>query len=368
MRNSAVLTIILSILLIQIAFAAIPTEQLAYLTKPAVVYVRNNITGTFMTEGKQMPFQLESHGSGSFINTKGYLVTNAHVVTANPDEVKYGISSINMISPAKISDIKFDSKISVLFQTAQGIKEYPAEIMLKGEPYPGKDVAILKIEKEVPTIVFQGETEIGSTVIVVGFPAAAEIGQDKFEPTVTRGIVSAVKHAPTGWKLIQIDAAIAPGSSGGPVFNENGQAVGIATLGSEATQGFNWYVPLEVIQQLLDTSNIKQQQGVIDEVYKRALEKYYDGDLEESIDDFKKVIELYPEHSTAPIFLTKARYTLEKESKNTTKNTILIIAGIIVGGGLIAFLAFILLSEHAKLTALKEELKVEQDLMQRLRT
>src|SRR5204863_8214538 len=81
------------------------------------------------------------------------------------------------------------------------------------------------------------------SIVVIGNPLG-------LEGSVTNGIVSAVRDIPTFGRIIQITAAISPGSSGSPVVNMQGQVIGIATLQITGGQSVNFAIPSERISQL----------------------------------------------------------------------------------------------------------------------
>ena len=82
----------------------------------------------------------------------------------------------------------------------------------------------------------------------------------QFDPTLTRGVVSAWKKTRNGWPVLQMDAAINHGNSGGPVCNEDGQLIGITTFGSlddnarSLAPGLNFAIPVSVIREFLPES------------------------------------------------------------------------------------------------------------------
>lgn len=136
-----------------------------------------------------------SSGSGSFIDPSGYIVTNRHV-----------IEDANRIS-VQIPDGRVLSAITVRF----------SELF---------DVAILKVDGSGFPVLTLGDSDSvqqGQEVIVIGYPRASALGSET--ATVTRGIVSALRPA-QGY--IQLDAALNPGNSGGPVLNRRGEVVGVA--------------------------------------------------------------------------------------------------------------------------------------------
>jgi len=152
--------------------------------------------------GQQMPNRTEkqsSLGSGVIVGTKGYVVTNNHVIEG-------------------ASDIKV--------ALADG-REYESTVVLKDERV---DLAVLKIKSDTEFAALplgdSDAVQVGDLVLAIGNPFG--VGQ-----TVTSGIVSAlarnqVRSGDFGF-FIQTDAAINPGNSGGGLINMNGELIGINT-------------------------------------------------------------------------------------------------------------------------------------------
>ena len=176
-----------------------------------------------------------SLGSGFIISADGYIVTNNHVVSGVPTEQgKVTVSSIKV--------------------TMTDRKEYTARIVAKDAV---SDLAVLKIEaKGLPFVQFGDSTKarVGDWVVAIGNPFA-------LGGTVTAGIVSAI-HRSIGSgpydRYIQTDAAINQGNSGGPMFDLNGNVIGINTAIYSPTGGnvgIGFAIPAEqakpVIQQLM---------------------------------------------------------------------------------------------------------------------
>lgn len=132
-------------------------------------------------------------GSGAIIDTKGYVVTNVHVIN--------GASSIKVL-------------------TYSG-RTYDANTLVG---YDGNaDIAVLKIDATGLRALGFGDSDnvkVGEKVIAAGNPAGLAF-------TVTEGIVSAFRTAENGIKYIQTDVPINPGNSGGPLINARGEIVGI---------------------------------------------------------------------------------------------------------------------------------------------
>jgi len=158
--------------------------------------------------GRPVTREAQSLGSGFIISPDGYIVTNNHVVAANTEGgVKATVSSITVVLPDR--------------------SEYVAKIVGRD---PTSDLAVLKIDGHDLHYVKFGEaskSRVGDWVIAIGEPLG-------LRGTVTAGIISAI-HRNIGTGLpsdsyIQTDAAINQGNSGGPLFNMNGEVIGINSI------------------------------------------------------------------------------------------------------------------------------------------
>lgn len=166
----------------------------------------------------------EGVGSGFFIDSKGFIATNNHVIE-NADEVTI---------------ILYDGK------------EVPGLVRWTD---PENDLAIVQIDAskyEVPGVVSIGNSDdvkVGEQVIAIGNPMSAE-----FAGTVTAGIISSKNREVIGsdgrsHKYLQTDAAINGGNSGGPLFNSRGQVIGInsAKIAAVEIEGISFAIPINVL-------------------------------------------------------------------------------------------------------------------------
>ena len=170
-------------------------------------------------------------GSGFIISSDGYIVTNNHVVAArNENGVKAVVSSITVILPNR--------------------REYAARIVGRD---PASDIAVLKIDaQDLPYVRFgdSSQSRVGDWVIAIGEPLG-------LRGTVTAGIISAFHRnigAGVADNFIQTDAAINQGNSGGPLFNMNGEVIGInsiITSTNGGNVGLGFAIPSETAQPIV---------------------------------------------------------------------------------------------------------------------
>lgn len=164
-------------------------------------------------------------GSGFIYDSKGYILTNHHVIE-KATEVKVILSD--------------DEKIDA---TVVGSDAYA-------------DIAVIKIDnkyvKKVAKLGKSDDTKVGDTVFTIGSPVSAD-----YSGTVTRGILSgknrlvevSVSSNSNDWimNVMQTDAAINPGNSGGPLCNVNGEVIGINSMKLVQSQieGIGFAIPIE---------------------------------------------------------------------------------------------------------------------------
>ncbi|MEZ5710393.1 MAG: Do family serine endopeptidase [Blastomonas sp.] len=216
------------------------TEQL----QPAVVNIstrqrvrvsNNPFAGTpfgslFGDRGGSTTREAQSLGSGFIVTADGYVVTNNHVVAAEGNAV---VESITVTMPDGT--------------------EYEAELVGRDEP---SDLAVLKIEgsKPFPFVKFgdSTKTRVGDWVIAIGNPFG-------LGGTVTSGIISAVyRNTGSGSaydRYLQTDASINRGNSGGPMFDLNGNVIGINNAIISPTGGsvgIGFAIPAEVAAPIVE--------------------------------------------------------------------------------------------------------------------
>ena len=188
----------------------------------------------------------EASGSGIIISEDGYILTNNHIVSTSSEESYYEVSEAT-----KVTVTLFDDET-----------EYEAKIIGTDEQ---TDLAVIKIDKTGLTKAEFADSDnikVGEFAMAVGNPLG-------LQSSITCGVVSAVNREVTDsdgktYNLIQTDAAINSGNSGGALVNSEGQVIGINTLKlqGEGIEGMGFAIPInsteDVTSQLIQYSKVKR--------------------------------------------------------------------------------------------------------------
>ena len=303
-------------------------------------------------------------GTGFVVTPDGYVVTNAHVVLAGENleqlllqqlvtqsyqQFMEELSDYYTIPPEdreKIGQILVTKTLNYFLQEGQiadvskdhfvlngignpgddlQVRAWPGVVKkegtvvekIAGQPTWGRDIAIVKVERDnLPTVDLgdSDRVEVGETVFIIGYPG---FGLEQFfqpdstlEPTVTQGVVSARRTLRTGIRAIQTDAAINHGNSGGPVYNSDGQAIGIATFGAGPEVGIEsikFAMPINLAIEFLHEINVEPHAGELDEVYDAALDAYWRGNCKKAVRLFEEALVLYPGHPYAREYINDCK-------------------------------------------------------------
>ncbi|MBK8876126.1 MAG: trypsin-like peptidase domain-containing protein [Bacteroidetes bacterium] len=206
-------------------------KQYLDLSKPAIIDIKQPIPLNYLNSKEMIKEaskavviveQTDGYGSGFFISPEGYIVTNYHVVASEKD-------------------------IKVKLQNGEKL---PAELVQVNKDF---DLALLKVKTLNPVCLeFSLTSDIGDDMLAIGTPLGKNLGQ-----TITKGIVSGYRIF-NGVKLIQTDVSINEGSSGGPLLNDSGKVLGIATMKAKGAgiEGIGFGIPSNII---LEKLNIRFQ-------------------------------------------------------------------------------------------------------------
>ena len=327
-------------------------------------------------------------GSGFIVTPDGYVITNAHVVDENDGDTKQGFAeqAFMEILQDDVKTIEDAMNRDMTEEEAQAIKEayswyytqtmevgrikkefsvvmgvtgdkgkivplvIPAKIVSQGKPIPGKDVAILKLQEKhiYPTIRIGDDKamRVGDPVYVLGYPAVATFNpllsaETVSEATLTRGLVSAKKNMKDGWEVLQIDAAITHGNSGGPVMNEQGEVIGLATFVSideqrkQQVQGMNFLVPATIVNEFIVKTKIKPEMSDISLAYEEAMDMFDKARYKKALEKFKGVKEMNPSFPFIDSYLSQTQKNIDKGLDKEPKDMKMYYY---IGGGVVVLL------------------------------
>ncbi|CAG7588309.1 S1C family serine protease [Peptoniphilus senegalensis] len=197
------------------------------------------------TKGVQQSFfgqvEVQGVGSGVIVDSKGYILTNAHVVKLNNKVVEDVTVRLNNEKDIQGKTIWADENV---------------------------DLAIVKINTDeklnVASLGDSDKLSIGDAAIAIGNPISLQFSQ-----TVTQGIISgldryvgAVSGGGYMTGLIQTDASINGGNSGGPLLNSEGEVVGINTVKVQSAEGLGFSIPINfikpIVKQVIETGSYKE--------------------------------------------------------------------------------------------------------------
>ena len=205
------------------------------------ITVEYTVTSNFMQGISQLA---QAQGSGIIISQDGYILTNNHIINSTDSSVYYEVSKATKVYVYLYNDTT----------------PYEANIIGTDEQ---TDLAVIKIEKDGLTAAELGDSnsvKIGEFAMAIGNPLG-------MQSSVTSGIISAVNRTVTGengntYTLIQTDAAINSGNSGGALVNSEGKVIGINTLKLSGTgvEGMGFAIPIndtiDIYKQLIEHGKV----------------------------------------------------------------------------------------------------------------
>lgn len=182
------------------------------------------------------PSYVKSSGSGFAISTNGYIVTNYHVIE---DAQKIRVRGVN----------------------GDFTRAYSAKVIKNDKE---NDLSIIKIDDpyftscgKIPYTINNLVSEVGTSVFVLGFPLRSTMGD---EIKLTNGIISSKSGFQGDINAYQMSAPIQPGNSGGPMFDKNGNLIGIVNAKHEGAENVSYAIKstylLELIESLANRINL----------------------------------------------------------------------------------------------------------------
>ena len=215
-----------------------------------------------------------SQGSGFIVKRDGVVVTNYHVIGMASDiKVKAG---------NKIFDVE-----GLIFTDKKN------------------DLAILKARaKDLPVVKLGviGEANIGEHVYVIGYPLG-------LENTISVGLLRGIRKIDEKREILRTTIPILPGNSGGPVFNRNGEVIGVVTSSTREREvrNYSFAISVKLIKDRISSKSITaiKESGLEDYINtamywnRLGLAYYESGKYEEAIESYKQAIEIDPDLALA---------------------------------------------------------------------
>jgi len=224
---------------------------------------------------------LLGQGSGFFIDDKGHVITNYHILVG-----------------------AYSAKVKACDGKAYPVKLVVAEnenidLIKVSVDMPEKAVKFVQLTNTAP--------EVAERVLVIGSPMG-------LEQTVSEGIVSAVRDIPTIGKIFQISAPISPGSSGSPVVDMEGKVIGVATFQFIEGQNLNFAVSGEHVLALKSEKESKtlmewasriskNKMDAVKNPLRKGIGFFWAGKYETALESFKEVTKEYNRFPEACIVL-----------------------------------------------------------------
>ncbi len=231
--------------------------------------------------------------------------------------------------------------------------KYSYEAIVNKNYTRGEDVALLRLDSKYnyifPTLSLTNMENLreGIEIVVAGYPTIVEGETDprgaiSFKtsntPTITRGIISSVKEDLSGKKILQTDASIDHGSSGGPAIRSNADVIGIATFAVDSKTGnFNFLRSIAELNELMLKNNINNSKGTVTNSWVDGLVNFRNRRFKTALKHFNNVKSLNPSHPTINSFIEHSENaTLRGESTESIvgymrgdgSNILLVIFGI----------------------------------------
>lgn len=383
-------------------------QKLLLRLKPAVALIFSNCMAQVSIatpEGRKVfePDPMTSGGTGFIISPDGFLVTNGHVVEMYHEsnekklQEQFFVSTLlkyfvprddgkgrqlteqerqviliklyQKLRPSAKIVIKKDlyvilsngeSYAAEIKEFSPPISSMPGKISVPGadeKVETGKDVAVLKIEGRGLPVVRLGDSgslQLGEPVYVIGYPGVVVSHEylskkTTLDSTVTSGHVSGSKLDVKGTPVIQTDAALTWGNSGGPAFNSRGEVIGIATFISisqaqgapQAIQGFNFLVPANTAKEFIRASGADLgAESLFNKLWSEALDLYSIPDFAKALSKIDEVNRLMPNQPDVRKLQISAQ---EKLSSGTSGGfplvpVLIALLGSVLIGGIVFFM------------------------------
>jgi len=334
MRVESALVVGLVVALTAAPALALTPQEAILLAKPAVALVTARIDAEITMNCGQGPVSVKPSpfietGTGWFIDGRGWLITNAHVVDPMyrlPSWVTHELKKkaidqacvdpvlraqnlmrgqrpdledqIRRTASARALDsaqVETFPQLTVLLSSGVSLKaevkkfSAPPALDVNGKPTKdyGRDLALLRVKDGMyPAIALSTrDPQIGDPVHILGFPGVVVSHEllnksATLDASVTNGFVSGLKMDAIGQDLIQTDAPAAHGNSGGPAVGDDAVLVGVMDFvslgeGGAVLQGFNFLIPARDVKTFLQGTEVKPGDSAFNTVWRAGVDLYF---------------------------------------------------------------------------------------------
>lgn len=218
--------------------------------------VQRAIAASVFVKAQRVVYSNEfpTSGSGFFVHPDGYVLTNWHVVA---DQIQTDLWGKEREVNARVLRLT-----AVIDSGSPEEREVPARVVARDRD---RDLALLKLEWKPEAYVDLGElaeVRLADRVWVVGFPFGDLLAMERSnpgrrdanpEPSISAGMVTSLRRDQGGvLKMIQTDAAVNPGNSGGPMLDAEGRLVGVVFAAISGGQGLGFGIPPNRVREFVD--------------------------------------------------------------------------------------------------------------------
>ena len=371
MRAALTFVLVALAILAPAATSAITVQEALLIAKPAVALVtaevRAEVTLNCGGGTKTVrPTPFVEAGTGWFVDGRGYLITNAHVVDPTyrlppwvTHELRKNAIDQACVDPAlraqglmrgqrpEIEElIRRDAtaramssaqvtpmpQLSILLSSGVILKAEvvkfspPLGFDINGKPAAdsGRDLALLRVkEGDYPAIrLSDSDARIGDPIHIIGFPGVVVSHEllnksATLDASVTNGAVSGFKQDAIGQDFIQTDAAAAHGNSGGPAVADDARLVGVLTAttlsGSSGSivQGFNFVIPARDVRKFLEGTPVRTGESRFNVAWLAGLDALFADRYSTAVARLKEANQMQPDLTDVKHALAEAERKLK---------------------------------------------------------
>jgi S1-C subfamily serine protease/rhodanese-related sulfurtransferase len=344
----------------------VTVQEIVLRAKPAVVLVIAEVAAEVTLDcgrGVQTvtPPVFRETGTGWFVDGKGWIITNGHVVQPAHTPPRWLVNQqaqravttaclpkalaargINPVERPELEDsikrklldavlpttkVKLTPSVVVVVSSGTRlkaeVKKYSAPLSNEPGAMSGRDLALLKVPGEVFPVLPLAESkvvQIGDPLHILGYPGVVLSHEllnksASVEATITNGAVSGLKEDVSNQPVIQTDASASFGNSGGPAVSQTGQVLGVLTFVSLApgpegalVQGFNFIIPADAVREFVkDTEVSLSGTSKFTEAWNQGLRDFFTENDHGAVRAFEQADQLVPGLPDVKRLLVEAR-------------------------------------------------------------